>query len=1183
MFFMKDIFRSRTNSLSKKWLSCLAILILLISMFPATALGAGSISITTTPSTVTEGDVESISGFTATFTLPSGIYWGASIDSVSPGTINSLLIPNLKNAFRASSDQDLWNQLLNNASNNASNITVSSDHTSISIAFPTYTNYNIQQDQTITFTPPASLLEDSSSPIASSTFTITATPKAILSGSLTEGATEADIVSGGKTLTIKLVNCQWDPYIATNATKRETLFKSLSADTGLPDYDQWNTSVYNALVSAPDPSAVISRADDHTVIITLPPTPSYNISVPQTVTLNSTQIGSLIGSPSSFSILNPSFTINNNATSIQWSPSTPPTFSESLIRSGGATLEMKLNGNTWASDLTSLNSPKQTALLNGFTATDQTAWNNIKTAIVSSPTNCFSCPDPYTLKITLPAVSDYNIAADQTVTVQVPSTVLTDNIPLSNQLSFTITANPALAVTGTLAQGCNEMDIVNGGKTIVATLTNTTWQPNVTINETMREKLIDYLLGNTTAAPSDTTNWNNAIPIIKASATYSLDNPNQVTITLPPVPGFNITGALDIKSRSVSDGNYTPSTLISPTTNYEETPFDISISPVNNQTATVSGTITTASESDIVTGGKTMVITLNNDIWAPDIVSNSAKLNSLIAGLTTTTDNLVWQNDVVPALNSSNVVRTSDKVLTITLPSIANYTISQDQTINVTIHNSPNKLTVLTNSDINAGSITIKAVTVTLSGTAVTTPLDSKAVATGGRTIILTLNNATWASDVTTEAKVDKLLTYFSSVGTSTNWTNVIEPVIKSQNVTRSNGVLTIKLPPISTTLANGSETVTFKINGGDNPPPFPMLINETLSSTKALTDAVNKLQIGQTSSSISVNMNSTITSVSDVASGGKSIAITLSGGASWDPSLPTNSSKIRLLVKGFTSDLDPTSWALVQTALSSNSAMSDFVITSALTNNDTLTITLPPVSNFDPIKNQKISLTIPKTAIYQGTADVPVSAQISISLPTTTDRGALGSCMLDGSFVNYINQNSLNQIYLDVPTKYITSIANKQTSISNTPSAGGQSSVTDTINSLDIYTDSSVKSVKVLINSTTPYTSSLPIVDSSGQKYNISFATGSLPTSTSSSTSSTKTGSNTSLAAFDVTITALDSSGNVLQTCYQKISGSKAYSLAPKTDISGYYSLYKLMHDSSLLTNILKYYSTGDLRVRTK
>lgn len=1185
---MKDIFRSRMYNRRRKWISCLAILILLISMFPATVLGVSPFSITTTPSTVTESDVESIGGFTATFTLPTGIKWGTSIDSVTSGTINSLLIPNLKNAFQSSSDQDLWNKLINNAPN--SNFTVSSDHTSISIAFPAYTNYDIQQDQTITFTPPASLLEDSASSNipASSTLTITATPKAILAGSLIEGATEADIVSGGRTLSIKLVNCQWPSDIATNATKRITLFNELTATGNQPE--QWNTNVRNALISAPNPSSVINRLDDHTVIITLPATPSYSYTGPQTVTLSGLDkslILDMSGTPyaSDLTFIDKNiFTINGNTVEMV---STPTSLQENSM--SGAILTLILSGNSWASDLPS-DYGKKSALLNGFTAaSDQAAWNNIKTEILASGTFSLATDKSTddTLNIKLPSGIDttvYNISADQTVTVQVPSTVLTNNIPLSNQLSFTITANPAVAVSGTLTQKCNELDIVNGGKTIIATLTNATWDSDVTISKTKREKLIDDLLNTSLTWPA------NALDTIKAGATYSLDNPQQVTITLPPVPDFNLSSELTI-SPSIPSSDVAISTsstsLILTSGVLESIPSSsyFSISPVSNQTATITGTINSASESDMVTGGKTLVITLSNDVWAPDIVSNSNKLKALIEnGLTSTTTatdpaNILSYLRQAIENNPSSVVRTGDKILTITLPPIANYHLDQDQTINVNIPNGttvsgvPYYFTTSIATPINAGSITIKAVTVTLSGTAVTAPLDSKAVTTGGKTIILTLKNATWASDVTTEAKVAKLLDSFTSTGS--NW-STIKAAIKPQNITRSNSALTIKLPPISTTLTN-SETVTFEINGSGDPLPFPMLINEALSSSKNLTDTVNKLQIGQVISSYSVNLTTSITSATDIVSGGQTIKIILLGGIQWDPSLPTTSAKKSSLVKSFTADTSSASWALVQAALTSNSS-SKYVISQTSYSNDTLTITLPPVSSYNIIKNQTISLAkIPKTVLYQATADVPVSAQIVINMPSTTDRGYLDSLMKDGSLVNYINQIPLTDIYLDVPTKYITSIVYQQATVSNTgtTSSGGSSSVTDTINSFDIYTDPHVDSVKVVINST-PYTSSTPIDSTTGRKFNIAFATDNSSSATTSTTSSTS-----SSTSFDMTITAMEG-GNVVQTCYEKISSPKTYSLAPSTDLSGYYSLYSLVNNSSLLSNILKYYLPSDLKVRT-
>lgn len=1152
----------------------MSIVLLLVAMFPTTVLGSVPATMTIVssqggpppvPVQLTESNIRS-NATTLDITLFNNA-WASSIGFPS----NDALISTLKNSFSSIGATEVstqWDLINTVPSTNFSLKNTSNPNDTIEITIPSSPTYDILSDQSVTFTPPASLLQDSSNIPALQSFTIAADPQATLSGSLTAGVTESNIVSGGRSLTIALVNCQWASDVATDATLRNTLFSALQ-DTTSPSLairSKWNTSVYNALIAAPDPSNVIKRDDNQTVTITLPQVPTYNIDVPQTVTLgesigiDKSLLTDLNGIPYASplppnKIINNSFTINPVVTVASWNPSSAPSFTESNITSTGGALKMTLSNNTWAKDLdptivndNTANKARQTSLMNGFTASsDEAAWNNVKAAILADTAHfalSTSTTTNDTLTITIPSTGGYSISTNQLVTLNIPSTVLTNNYPASNKLSFTITANPAVAISGTLTAGVNELDIVKGTKNIVATLYNATWDPSVTTDIAKREKLIDDLL------PSSDATWTNAIATIKAGATYTLNNDSTVTITLPSVPQFNTSSPITISPLTPALTKADFQSLIVPSAG----PLDIgstspsfTIAPLNNQSAFLNGTVKTASEPDIVAGSKTLVITLQNDIWAQDAVSNSTKLNALIDNIKTTSVT-TWAN-VQTALkaNPSNVVRTSDTVLTITLPPVSTYTIDTDQTIYVSI---PSNSTSTSTQPIYAGSFTVKAVTVTLSGTAVTTPLNSSSVITGGKTLIITLKNATWASDVTTEGKLSNLLSCFSSSSSSvpTNWSR-ISSITTTQNITRSgNNVLTIKLPPIPNYTWDGtSEQVTFSINS--SPSLFTKLINEAISSGKNLT-ALPKLQIGQTSQLVTASLSGSSMSVSDVVQGGKQITVNLTNGT-WDPSFTRNSTKVNALVSGLTVNSDSTSWAMVQAALKSANLITNnpFALNSL---NTQLTITLPSVPAYDPVNNQTISLTIPKTLLVPPSADIAANGQILISLPAYTSRGPLQSLLDDGSFTNYINTVPLAKIRLKVPPKHLTSVVSSQASIGNT-----------TVNSLDCYTDNNVASVDVAVNGT-DYISNTFVTYGNGRKFNVGFAS-------------------SSPSYADTSISVLDSSNNSLQSVVPiKISGSKTYSLAPTPDLSGSYSLYRIVNNNSLLTNILKYYLPTDITLET-
>jgi len=119
--------------------------------------------------------------------------------------------------------------------------------------------------------------------------------------------------------------------------------------------------------------------------------------------------------------------------------------------------------------------------------------------------------------------------------------------------------------------------------------------------------------------------------------------------------------------------------------------------------AAISGTITTATEADIITGGNTIIITLTGDTWQAAGTSFDAQRQAIINGLVSAQSELTgWNNEVKAKELITSVIRTSDTVLTITLSSSASYNITASETITTTI---PNAALTTSTSDV-IGDIT---------------------------------------------------------------------------------------------------------------------------------------------------------------------------------------------------------------------------------------------------------------------------------------------------------------------------------------------------------------------------------------------------------------------------------------------------------------------------------------------
>ena len=105
--------------------------------------------------------------------------------------------------------------------------------------------------------------------------------------------------------------------------------------------------------------------------------------------------------------------------------------------------------------------------------------------------------------------------------------------------------------------------------------------------------------------------------------------------------------------------------------------------------AVPSGTIVVAGgiiESDIVTGSKTLVLTLDGTTWDADIGDAGDETTALIAGIDSDKAEAGgWDAKVKAVLAHGDITRTSATVVTIILPAIADYEITASETVTVTI------------------------------------------------------------------------------------------------------------------------------------------------------------------------------------------------------------------------------------------------------------------------------------------------------------------------------------------------------------------------------------------------------------------------------------------------------------------------------------------------------------------
>lgn len=112
----------------------------------------------------------------------------------------------------------------------------------------------------------------------------------------------------------------------------------------------------------------------------------------------------------------------------------------------------------------------------------------------------------------------------------------------------------------------------------------------------------------------------------------------------------------------------------------------VAVHPTSEPTVALSGTVTDDTEADIRSGGSTIILTLTDGTWAASGASFEAQRQGIIDGLDSDgNESRGWDAVVRPAIPVGNVVRTSDTVVTITLPAVPSYFIEDQETITATV------------------------------------------------------------------------------------------------------------------------------------------------------------------------------------------------------------------------------------------------------------------------------------------------------------------------------------------------------------------------------------------------------------------------------------------------------------------------------------------------------------------
>ena len=538
---------------------------------------------------------------------------------------------------------------------------VRTSNTVVTITLDAQAAYEITANETITVTVPATAVTGGSPITATPTFDVSA-GSAVVSGTITPSATEADVAAGGKTIVITLTNDTWGATVGEDNAITTALINGI-------DSAQSEATGWDALVKANLDFNDVTRTRDTVVTITLGAEAAYNISADETITV--TVPASAVGSGGAI-VAAPTFDVTAASISAAVTGTVTPSATEADVVAGGRTVVVTLTNETWVAAGPTFDAIRQD-IIDGLDSaqSEVTGWNNevrdkqgVAGVVRTSNT---------VVTITLDAQAAYDVTANETITVTVPATAVVGVNPIVATPTFEIvTSSPYATVSGTVTPSATEGAIVAGGDTIVITLTNDSWVAAGATFDAVRQDIIDGL----DSAQSEVTGWNNEVRAKQGVAGVVRTSNTVVTITLDAQAAYDITSSetitVPVPATAVNGGGPLVAT---PT-------FDITAAA-----AAVSGTaVPSANEPDIVAGGETIIITLTNDTWVGPGAAFDAVWQAIINGLDSAQSEAAgWNNQVRDKQGVAGVVRTSDTVVTITLDAQAAYDPTATETITVTV------------------------------------------------------------------------------------------------------------------------------------------------------------------------------------------------------------------------------------------------------------------------------------------------------------------------------------------------------------------------------------------------------------------------------------------------------------------------------------------------------------------
>jgi hypothetical protein len=190
--------------------------------------------------------------------------------------------------------------------------------------------------------------------------------------------------------------------------------------------------------------------------------------------------------------------------------------------------------------------------------------------------------------------------------------------------------------------------------------------------------LVSFQYTNNGQGPIEGANFVTMVPEVSPAGgdrSYKLD----ANDTLPAGLSLNETTGIITRTGTIPDGSYSFDVILVVTgavlgVAAVNVTLEVQVAP-SGVSVVLSGSADGSMESEIVAGGNTIICTMSGSTWAATIGDDNAITSAFIAGIVGSQS----AGLIASATIYTNVVRTSDTVVTITLPAVAGYTLPSGQ------------------------------------------------------------------------------------------------------------------------------------------------------------------------------------------------------------------------------------------------------------------------------------------------------------------------------------------------------------------------------------------------------------------------------------------------------------------------------------------------------------------------